>query len=112
MPHNEDSLYDIYICAGEAVGLVQGMTRENFLTDRRTQLAVLHLITLMGEAARRTDTAFRLRHATLPWPQMVGMRNKVIHEYEGVDLVLVWDVLTISLPDLVRQLDPLIKTRE
>ncbi len=88
------------------------MTSDQFVADRRTQLAVLHLSTLLGEAARRIDLEFRNRHSQLPWPQMIGMRNKVIHEYEGVDLVLVWDVLTNNFPDLIKQIAPNIAPRE
>ena len=112
MPRDLDALLDVFHAASEAVEFVRGMTREQFLGDRKTQLAVLHLITIMGEAARRTQPAFRIQHGELPWPQMLGMRNRLVHEYDDVDPWLVWDVLQNNLPPLLRQVELLIPQEE
>lgn len=112
MPRDQDALLDVFNAASEAVALVGSMTREQFLADRRTQLAVLHLITIIGEATRRTQSSFRAQHPQLPWPQMLGMRNRLVHEYDDIDLRLVWDVVRDDLPSLLRQIQPLIPRQE
>lgn len=113
MPHDReqrdrDALVDIFNAASEAVGFNEDLTCDQFLADRKTQLAVLHLITLIGEASRRTDASFRMHYNELPWPQMMGIRNIIVHEYDSVDMMLVWDVLTRDLPALVQQIKPII----
>lgn len=108
MERNQAALRDVFNCAFEAIEFIQEMSFDQFLADRRTQLAVLHLITLIGEATRRTDVAFRMSHAELPWPQMMGMRNKLVHEYDDVDLPRVWSTVQEDLPVLIKQLEPFI----
>ena len=107
MERNLAALYDMANAAREAVLLVSTLNHNQFLADRRTQLAILHLIALIGEAARRTTAEFRMQHAEIPWPQAMGMRNKVVHEYDDVDLELIWDVLVDDLPALISQIEPI-----
>jgi uncharacterized protein with HEPN domain len=112
MPRNLDAIIDIHNAASEALSFVAEMTSEEFMADRRIQLAVLHLITVMGEATRRISAAFRIQNPELPWPKMLGMRNRLIHEYDDVDLVLVWDVLKNDLPQLLRRIQPLMPDQD
>jgi uncharacterized protein with HEPN domain len=72
------------------------------------QLAVVRLLEIIGEAATRTTEAIREEHPAIPWRQISGMRNRLIHGYDSVDLDIVWSVLTGDLPDLVAQLDAIV----
>src|SRR5207248_2315944 len=80
---------------------VDGMDREGFKSDLRTQRAAELLIIIIGEAASQVSTTTRDRLPTLPWPQIVRMRNRLVHHYFKVDVDLVWDVVSSDLPVLI-----------
>jgi uncharacterized protein with HEPN domain len=86
---------------------VVGISKDDFLKDRRTQQAVvLNLITI-GEAASRIVSDhkdFATAHPEIPWAQMRGMRNRMAHGYFDIDLSIVWDTVQSSLPELELQL--------
>lgn len=82
---------------------VAGMSKESFLKDRRTQQAVVLNLMTIGEAAARITTEhkeFAAAHSQIPWAQMRGMRNRMVHGYFAVDLNVVWDTVQSSLPNL------------
>jgi uncharacterized protein with HEPN domain len=85
--------------------IVRGRTREAFEADEVRQLALLHLIQMLGEAASRTSAAFREAHPELPWGQMVGMRNRIVHGYEHVDPDMVWRVATEDVEPVLAALE-------
>lgn len=68
------------------------------------QLALVHLVQIIGEAASRVSDDLRQRHPEIPWRQVVGMRNRVVHGYFEVDFDLLWDVVTLDIPKLHAQL--------
>jgi len=84
---------------------IRGHTREAFEADEVRQLALLHLIQVLGEAASRTSAAFREAHPELPWGQMVGMRNRIVHGYDHVDSDIVWRVATEDLEPVLAALE-------
>jgi uncharacterized protein with HEPN domain len=102
-----DYLGHMLEAASLARGYVSEMTQSEFLTDRRTQQAVvLNLITL-GEAAARVSNEhrdFAESHPKIPWGKMRGMRNRMAHGYFDIDLQIVWDTVQSSLQDLEVQL--------
>lgn len=86
---------------------VQGMSKDEFLKDRRTQQAVVLNLMTIGEAAARIINEckeFAAVHSEIPWAQMRGMRNRMVHGYFDVDLSIVWDTVQSSLPELESQL--------
>lgn len=87
---------------------VHGVTREAFDANEVLRLAITHLIQTMGEAARLVSPAFRQQHSQVPWQQIVGMRNRLVHDYLNVDFDIVWQVATVNVPNLLAQLPPLI----
>jgi uncharacterized protein with HEPN domain len=95
------SLMDITLAIQEASNFVSGMTWEQFASDPKTQAAVLYTLTVVGEAARRVSPAFRARHSQLPWPDMIGLRNRLVHEYDKIRLNVVWETLQTDLPKLL-----------
>ena len=112
MPRDLAYLLDIALAIREAIEFVEGITREEFETDRMIQMAVMHELTIIGEAARRTSDAFRSQHEHLPWSDMIGMRNRIVHEYDQIQLDILWDTLHTDLPCLLQQIEPVIENEE
>ena len=71
-----------------------------FAADTRTNLAVVRALEIIGEAARHIPVRVRRRHPQVAWQDMVAMRNKLIHEYFGVDLEVIWRTVQEDLPPL------------
>ena len=95
--------------AVEATKLTANMSPETFRADRVLQLALIRLLEIVGEAANRTPESVQIQHSHIPWRQMSGLRNRLIHGYDGVDLDIVWAILTVDLPPLVADLDGIIR---
>jgi uncharacterized protein with HEPN domain len=86
--------------ARKAVEKTTGLTRDAYDRDENLRLALTHLIQVIGEAARNVSRAFCEEHPEIPWVEIVGMRDKVVHDYLGVDEDIVWQVVTDDLPRL------------
>lgn len=84
------------------------MDKPTFFNDLKTQSAILHQLLIIGEAAKRLSESFRTRHAGIPWKLMAGMRDKLIHAYDDVDLEEVWKTITIDLPQLLPSLEAIV----
>ena len=82
--------------------------RTNFFADRKTQDAVIRNFEVLGEAAKRLSTATTSRKPEIPWQQMAGTRDRLIHGYFTVKLELLWDVMETDLPALTRAIDELL----
>ncbi len=95
-----DYLNDIFNSICEIEEFVKGMTFSKFVNDRKTVNAVIRSIEVMGEAAKSIPESFRRKHPNIPWKKMAGMRDKLIHEYFGVDLEIVWKMIGNNLPEL------------
>jgi uncharacterized protein with HEPN domain len=80
--------------AREAVSMVQGKTRVDLDTDRKLNLALVRLLEIIGEAAGRISKADRDRYSNIPWAEIVGLRNRLIHGYDEVDLDILWEIVT------------------
>ena len=104
MRRDDDYLRDVPVAAREALELTRGLSYADFARDRRTQLAVLRLLGIIGEAASCLSVETREKHPDIPWGEITGMRNRLVHAYFDVDLRLVWDTLRDDLPPLVDQL--------
>ncbi len=79
--------------AREALDILGERTREELTESRVLQLALLHLIEIVGEAASKVSPATRSKLSQLPWRGMVGMRNRIIHGYDTVNIAVLWDTL-------------------
>lgn len=81
-----------------------GMDFEAFVADTKTFDAVLRNLSVIGEVANRLPEAIKGAHPTVPWGDIVGLRNRVVHAYFGVDEQIIWDVVERELPALVAAL--------
>ena len=102
-----DYLDQILTAANDARGFVDGMSKEDFLADKRTQQAAVMSPVILGEAAARImdkHNEFTAANPEIPWRGMRGMRNRVTHGYFDVNLDVVWDTIQTALPDLVLRL--------
>jgi uncharacterized protein with HEPN domain len=71
-------------------------------------LALTRLIEVVGEAANRVPDDFQAKFPQLPWMQMVGARNRLIHGYDSVDFDILWTIITVDLPDLITKLEKIL----
>ncbi len=85
---------------GRIAGYIAGMGREDFLSDRKTIDAVVRNLEVVGEAASRLTDAARKRGGDIEWPLIVGLRNRIVHEYFGIDSEIIWEIITHDLPAL------------
>jgi uncharacterized protein with HEPN domain len=106
VPPNRDaaSLHDMLQAARRILSFVQGVTRESFLEDPKTQSAVIHQVLILGEACKRLTPAFRDAYTAVPWALIARTRDILIHRYEGVDLQEVWRIAIRDVPFLLPQL--------
>ncbi len=102
-----DYLQHIQQAAADATSFVAGMSRDEFLADKRTQQAVIMSIIVLGEAASKVmdlHAEFANANAQIPWRAMRGMRNRIAHGYFDINLDLVWDTVQTALPSLLNEL--------
>lgn len=93
--------------ATDACSFVEGLSKEDFLADRRTQQAVIMSLIVIGEAATKVMDGyaeFADQHRKVPWRSMRGMRNRIAHGYFDINLDVVWDTVQTALPELLEQL--------
>ncbi len=93
----EDHLQDIVDAAAKARSFIAGMDFKQFADDDKTSFAVIRALEIIGEATKRVPEAVRAGNPDVPWREMAGMRDKVIHAYFGVSLELVWETVQRDL---------------
>jgi len=86
----------------------EGVSRKAFLADRKLQRAVCMDLEIIGEAARTISAEFKEAHPQVPWPDVVGLRHRIVHEYFRVDPYLVWEIVEQDIPALRGVLEPLV----
>ena len=97
----DDRIYLLHI--RDALHHIRDYTRggkEQFFADRRTQDAVVRNLEIIGEATKRISQSLKAAHPDVAWKPIAGMRDKLVHDYFGIDLQLVWDVIERDLPIL------------
>jgi len=107
LPRDDAHVLDILKAARLAIEFKGSAGKAAFLSDAKTQSAVLHQLLVIGEAVKRLSPEFRAAHPEVPWRLIAGTRDKLIHFYEGVDLEEVWKMVTSDLPELIRLIEPL-----
>ena len=96
----------------DAIAAIEEYTAEGaavFLSDRKTQDAVIRNLEIIGEATRNVPASFRAAYPDIPWQQAAALRNVLIHKYFGVDLSIVWGMVEKELPSLKKEMQQLIE---
>lgn len=105
---HRDYLEDISGAVDDIASFIKGMSKRAFLRDKKTINAVIRSLEVMGEAAKKTPGPVKKRYPSIPWKKMAGMRNKMIHEYFGVDEEILWSTAKKDVPTLRRPINKLL----
>lgn len=91
--------------AREALDMVHGQARAELRTNRMLQLALVHLVQVVGEAAGRVSQAGQSRYPEIPWSMAISTRHRMVHDYDRIDYDVVWDTIVDDFPPLVAALE-------
>jgi uncharacterized protein with HEPN domain len=81
-----------------------GLTYDTFVDNNLVIDACVFNLSQLGELANKVDEEFEQKHTDIPWRQVYGLRNRIVHDYEGVNLKLVWEIIETDLPELMEML--------
>lgn len=101
---DRDFAQDIQEAIRRIVVYTTAMNYEAFLADIRTQDAVVRNLEIIGEAAKNLSGDLRREHSEIPWKSLAGVRDKLIHHYFGVNFDVVWQIVTVELPQVTTPL--------
>jgi len=96
--------------AREAVAMIESKDRTNLQRERMLELSLIRLIEVVGEAATRVTPEGQEKYPSIPWSQVVSMRNRLIHGYDQVDLNILWDTIEDDLPPLIAELEKILES--
>lgn len=95
-----DYIQDILDSINDIDNFIKGMNFEQFAKDKKTINAVVRSIEVIGEAAKKIPVSLRAKHPIIPWKKIAGMRDKMIHEYFGIDIEILWKASKDEMPQL------------
>ncbi len=108
----KDYIVDFLQSIEEIEAFTEDMDFEDFVSDRKTVNAVIRSLEVMGEAVKNLPPEIRDKYREVPWRYIAGMRDKLIHEYHGVDLEIVWEVIVEEIPPLKPHFEKILKELE
>ena len=97
-------LDDIIEAAAKIASYTAGMTREDFISSGMAADAVVRNLEIIGEAANRLPAEFTDKHSGIEWRKIIGLRHRIVHDYFGVDLDIIWSIIRRDLPDFVSKI--------
>lgn len=103
-----DILEEIHL----VIQFTQGMTFDDFLSDIKTQRAIEKCLGNMGEASKKIPDSIRKKYPEIPFKQMSQMREIVVHDYDGINYMIIWDTITRELPPLEERIESLLQALE
>jgi uncharacterized protein with HEPN domain len=109
---HRDYLEDISDAVDDIASFIKGMSKPDFLRDKKTINAVIRSLEVIGEAAKKIPDPVKTRHSSIPWKKMAGMRDKMIHEYFGVDAEILWSTAKKDVPTLRGSINELMSESE
>ena len=90
---------------------MRGLSKEEFFDNKEKQYAVLRALEIIGEATKKLSREMKAEYPEIQWSDIAGMRDKLIHQYFGVNLDLVWETVKKNLPELENQVSKMLKRR-
>ncbi|MEM2088322.1 MAG: DUF86 domain-containing protein [Thermoproteota archaeon] len=105
----KDYVNDVIDSMNKAMRFIEGMSYEQFIKDDKTVFAVVRALEIIGEAVKKIPEETRTKYPDIPWKGMAGMRDKVIHEYFGVNLKYVWETVKERIPELKPMFERILK---
>jgi uncharacterized protein with HEPN domain len=102
-------LEDILECIKKINEYIKGVSRQDFEANDEKQDAVIRRLEIIGEAVKNISTTIRNQNPTIPWREMAGMRDVIVHQYFGVSIGLIWKVCTVDIPNLELPIKRLLK---
>jgi uncharacterized protein with HEPN domain len=110
MSRDHAYLFDVLESSRTALEYMRGKTWEEFSKDSLLQDAVVRRLEIIGEASGRISDETQKKHPHLPWQAMKGTRNRIIHEYDSIELDIIWDIIQQDLPLLTAELEKIVST--
>jgi uncharacterized protein with HEPN domain len=104
-----DYIQDICDSINDIENFIKGMDFKEFSRDKKTINAVIRSIEVMGEAAKKIPKSLKDKHSRIPWKKMAGIRDKLIHEYFGIDIEILWKVAREELSPLKSLIQDVLK---
>lgn len=106
-----DAVYlaDILLAAADLREFVRAASFEDFCSNKALRYAMLHALTVIGEASSKISAELRGRHDEVPWQRVAAVRHRIVHDYSGLDYELLWQVVTVFAPALAIQVDAVFK---
>ena len=107
MKKRDDSVFVMHILDSiKAIGeFSKNISRKDLESNRLKQSAIVREIEIIGEASKNISEEFKKRHKEIPWREISGTRDKIIHHYFGLNLDMIWEIVTEDLPDLKNKLN-------
>ena len=105
---NEIIIHKMYHYVGKSTTYCEGYTYDTFIMDMKLVEACVFNLSQLGELCRIVDGSFAQEHREIPWREMYGLRNRIVHDYEGVNLRLVWEIISSDIPELRAALEKII----
>ena len=112
MLRDNQTLLDLARSARLIIEFQKGIDKAGLATDIKTQSAMLYHFLILGEAVKRLSPEFRLQHSEIPWSSIAGMRDRLIHDYDEIDLEQVWDTSQTDVPIFLAMIEPLLPVEE
>jgi len=112
MWRDETYLLDMLLAARKVLQFAAGYDLESFLADEKVQNAVMRQIQILGEAAWKISSELKEAHAEIPWPGIIGMRHRLVHDYFAILADKVWIVVETDIPAVIPLLEALVPPEE
>jgi uncharacterized protein with HEPN domain len=101
---NKEFLRHILDECSYIISVSDGLSFEDFLEDATLKRAVVRSLEIIGEATKKISTDFKVKWGAIQWKNMAGMRDRLIHDYMGVNYSIVWDVMKNKIPDIHKEI--------
>jgi uncharacterized protein with HEPN domain len=108
MTKDDASVLDIFLAAKRVLEFARDLNRAELEIDIMRHSAILYQLEIMGEATKRLSNTFRTQYSEIPWRDIAGMRDIIIHQYDRIDFDVVWAVIQHNIPELLTMIAPLL----